>query len=78
MDDLLPRTLMDGIQTNLNLLGSIVITAMINPYFLIPIFVMAVFFIYVRKVYLKTSKNIKRIEGVGKNMKLFYMNFEQA
>lgn len=65
VDEWLPKALLDGAQSILTLTGSIVITATVSPYFLIPVLVMGLIFVYIRKVYLKTSKNIKRIEGIG-------------
>ncbi|XP_055319307.1 ATP-binding cassette subfamily C member 4-like [Sitodiplosis mosellana] len=67
IDEWLPKAILDGTQSILTLSGSIVITAMVSPYFLIPVLVMGLIFIYIRKVYLKTSKNIKRIEGIAKS-----------
>lgn len=46
--------------------GAIIVTAIVNPLFLIPVAVLGVIFIYVRKIYLKTGKNIKRLEGISK------------
>lgn len=66
VDEPLPRAVLDGLQTILALIGSIAITLILNPYILIPVLVMSVPFFYIRKIYLKTAKNIKRIEGVGK------------
>lgn len=65
MDEFLPKAILDGVQSILILVGSIVITAMVNPYFLIPFAILGVIFVYIRKIYLMTSKNIKRIEGIG-------------
>ncbi|XP_037037714.1 multidrug resistance-associated protein 4-like isoform X1 [Bradysia coprophila] len=67
VDEGLPKAIMDGTQSILTLLGSIVITATVNVYFLIPILVMGAIFMFIRKIYLKTSKNIKRIEGIAKS-----------
>lgn len=66
VDEWLPKSILDGAQSMLTLAGSIVVTAMVNPVFLIPVAIMGIVFIYIRKVYLKTSKNIKRIEANGK------------
>lgn len=60
------QALLDGNQNTLILLGSIVVIAMANPYFLIPLWVLGTIFVSIRMIYLKTSKNIKRIEGIGK------------
>ncbi|XP_031636272.1 multidrug resistance-associated protein 4-like [Contarinia nasturtii] len=67
VDEWLPKAMLDGTQSILSLAGSIVITAMVSFYFLIPVLVMGLLFMYIRKVYLKTSKNIKRIEGIAKS-----------
>lgn len=66
IDELLPRVLLDAIHTNLNMTGAIILTSIVNPLFLIPIFFMVLVFLCARKVYLKTSKNIKRLEGISK------------
>lgn len=65
-DELFPKALLDATQVILIMAGSVTVTAIINPYFLIPVFVMTFIFIFYQKVYLKTSINIKRLEGIGK------------
>lgn len=67
IDEWLPKAVLDGAQSIISLLGSIVITATVSPVFLIPILVLGLIFFYIRKVYLKTSKNVKRVEGIGKH-----------
>lgn len=47
--------------------GSIVITAIINPYFLIPAVILFIIFAYLRRFFLKTSKNLKRLEGITRS-----------
>lgn len=66
IDEFLPKAILDATQIILNMIGAILVTSIINPLFLIPISVMFLIFIFIRKIYLKTSKNIKRLEGVGK------------
>lgn len=66
MDEFLPKAMLDATQVILSMVGSIIVAATVNPIFLIPVLVMGLVFIYVRKVYLKTSKNIKRLEGICK------------
>lgn len=65
VDEVLPKAIFDGIHGNLVLLGAIIVTATVNPYFLIPVAVMGALFAFIRMVFLKTSKNIKRLEGIG-------------
>lgn len=78
-DEFLPKALLDATQVILSMVGSVIVTAIINPIFLIPIGVMGVIFIFVRKVFLKTSKNIKRLEGSGKSLhhiEQYYFKFK--
>lgn len=65
-DEFLPKAFLDATQVILNMGGAIIVTTIVNPLFLIPFLVMGIIFIFIRKVYLKTSKNIKRLEGIGK------------
>lgn len=65
MDEFLPKALLDATQVILSMVGSVVVATTVNPYFLIPVVVMLFLFVFVRKVYLKTAKNIKRLEGIG-------------
>lgn len=60
------QSLIDGMQSILSLIGTVAITSIVNPYMLVPVVLMSLPFIYIRKIYLKTAKNLKRIEGVGK------------
>lgn len=69
MDEFLPKAILDATQVILSMVGSVVVAATVNPYFLIPVAVMSILFVLVRKVYLKTAKNIKRLEGMGKFIK---------
>ncbi|XP_055302579.1 ATP-binding cassette sub-family C member 4-like isoform X2 [Sitodiplosis mosellana] len=66
-DELLPKATLDATQVLLSMTGSIIVAGTVNPYFLIPVVVIGFIFIFIRKVYLKTSKNIKRLEGVAKS-----------
>lgn len=66
IDELLPRVMLDAIQTNLNMIGAILLTAMVNPIFLVPISCIAIIFMIARNIYLRTSKNLKRLEGISK------------
>lgn len=65
VDELLPRVLLDAIQTNLNMSGAIILTAIVNPMFLIPFSVVTILFLLARNIYVQTSKNIKRLEGIS-------------
>ncbi|KAL5274290.1 ABCC4 family protein [Megaselia abdita] len=67
VDEILPSVMMDVIQIFLSLFGIVIVVAVVNPLFLIPTLVLAVIFYYLRVFYLKTSRDIKRIEGVTRS-----------
>ncbi|XP_062560530.1 ATP-binding cassette sub-family C member 4-like [Armigeres subalbatus] len=67
VDELLPKAILDATQILLNMSGTIIVTVIVNPMFLIPLAVLGVLFIFLRKIYLKTSKNIKRLEGITRS-----------
>jgi ABC-type multidrug transport system fused ATPase/permease subunit len=67
VDELLPKAIMDASQIILMMAGSLVVAVSVNLYFLIPIVVMGLLFWFIRKIYLKTSKNVKRLEGITKS-----------
>lgn len=71
VDESLPKVLLDSIQTNLNMCGAIILTAFVNPIVLIPLSILSAMFWFVRGVYLKTSKSLKRLESVSKLMRLY-------
>lgn len=65
MDELLPKTILDAAQYILNMTGAVIVTAIVNPIFLMPVFLMSFIFVFMRRAFLKTSKSIKRLEGNG-------------
>lgn len=65
VDELLPKAILDASQMLLAIAGSIIVTLFVSPTMIIPLACLAVIFIYTRKIYLKTSKNIKRIESIS-------------
>lgn len=50
----------------LNLIGVIIVLSATNYYLVPPIFLTTVALLLLRKYYLKTSRSLKRVEGVGK------------
>ncbi|XP_045472553.1 ATP-binding cassette subfamily C member 4-like isoform X2 [Harmonia axyridis] len=64
IDELLPKVILDASQIMLNMVGSMVLVTIVNPYFLIMVALIGVFFLVIRNIFLKSSKNIKRIEGI--------------
>ncbi|XP_043548623.1 multidrug resistance-associated protein 4 [Chiloscyllium plagiosum] len=62
LDDLLPYTCMDFLQSSLQILGVIAVAVAVIPWILIPITPLAIVFFFLRHYYLKTSRDIKRME----------------
>lgn len=66
IDESLPKAMLDASQTILASLGALIVSCVVNPILLAPILVIALIYMWIRKVYLKSSKNIKRLEGMSK------------
>lgn len=65
VDDFVPRAILDAFQNNLSIIGAIIVTTFTDPKIAIVIVLMAVLFICARNVYLSSSKNLKRLEGMS-------------
>lgn len=74
VDEFLPKSILDTIQSILSMVGSITLAATVNPYFLLPVFFLSIFFYIIQKIYLKTSKNVKRLEGIGELFSTITLN----
>ncbi|KAH8352145.1 hypothetical protein KR084_002249, partial [Drosophila pseudotakahashii] len=67
VSELLPDVMADLFQIVLWLAGLIILLAIVNPLFLAPAFVMAIIFCQLRNFYLKTSRDLKRIEAIARS-----------
>lgn len=67
IDELLPAAMIDCLQIGLTLLGIIVVVAVVSPWLMLPTFIVGIVFYLLRIFYLRTSRNIKRLEGVSKS-----------
>lgn len=65
MDEALPKAMLDASQLILKISAAIIMTSIVNPIFIFPIAVLSISFIFARKIYIKTSKNLKRLESMG-------------
>lgn len=65
MDEQLPKVILDSTQMLLSLAGAVIVAVIVDYIFLIPIAVLAIVFNYVRKIYLKSSKDLKRLDGIS-------------
>lgn len=66
VDEMLPKSMVDAVQIIFSMLGVIIIVAIVNPIFLAVVAFLSIIFYFIRKIYLKSSKNIKRLEGISK------------
>lgn len=67
VDEYLPKVILDSVQMVLSLVGVVIVAIIVDYLFLIPVAALAFAFMFVRKIYLKSSKNIKRLDGISKS-----------
>ncbi|XP_034484923.1 probable multidrug resistance-associated protein lethal(2)03659 [Drosophila innubila] len=67
LDEILPTIMLDVMQIFLTLAGVIVVICIMNPYYLILTAVLGFIFYYIREFYLKTSRDVKRLEAVARS-----------
>ncbi|RKO88876.1 P-loop containing nucleoside triphosphate hydrolase protein, partial [Blyttiomyces helicus] len=67
LDEMLPQTFFDFTQCAFQILGTFVIAVIIVPYVLVIMPVIGVVFYFLRKYYLTTSRQIKRIESITRS-----------
>lgn len=65
IDEILPSIMIDVIQIFLSLFGIVVVLSIVNPYNLIPTATLGILFYFMRKFYLMSSRNIKRMEATS-------------
>jgi ABC-type multidrug transport system fused ATPase/permease subunit len=66
IDETLPFILVDVFQALFGMIGAIGVLAVVNPFYLIPTFLLFSIFFFLRKFYLKTSLDIKRLQSTSK------------
>ncbi|XP_061579415.1 ATP-binding cassette sub-family C member 4-like isoform X2 [Cololabis saira] len=67
LDSLLPWTFVDFIQVFLQVIGIIAVAAMIIPWILLPVAPLLAIFLYLRHYFLRTSRDIKRLESTTRS-----------
>jgi ATP-binding cassette subfamily C (CFTR/MRP) protein 4 len=67
IDEILPMTIVDCLQIFLALAGIVVVVAIVNPYTLIPTLLIAILFYFMRKIYLMSSRNLKRMDATTRS-----------
>ncbi|KAJ8920723.1 hypothetical protein NQ315_004862 [Exocentrus adspersus] len=67
IDEVLPVTILDAFQVLFNVISITALVAIVNPWMLIPTFVIFVIFYWIKKIYLASSQNLKRIEASARS-----------
>ena len=67
IDETIPRTIFDVLQTVASIICVIVIIVFVSPYVVIPTIFVGIISYILRRFYLKTSRSVKRLEGVTKS-----------
>ncbi|CAD7092877.1 unnamed protein product [Hermetia illucens] len=67
VDEVLPSILIDMIQVFFTLIGILVVISVVNVWFLIPAAFIVIIFYFLRGFYLKTSRNVTRMEAVSRS-----------
>ncbi|XP_068165844.1 ATP-binding cassette sub-family C member 4 [Antennarius striatus] len=67
LDSNMPWTLVDFIQVLLQILGVIAVSVSVIPWILLPVIPLLIFFLYLRRYFLRTSRNVKRLESTTRS-----------
>ncbi|KAF5294187.1 hypothetical protein FQR65_LT10898 [Abscondita terminalis] len=67
IDEYIPLILSDFNRIALTLFGSLVLSSIVNPWFIIPSAILLVIFFVLRLIYMETSRSVKRIEGITRS-----------
>ncbi|XP_014906070.1 ATP-binding cassette sub-family C member 4 isoform X2 [Poecilia latipinna] len=67
VDSMLPWTFTDFIQVFLQILGVIAVAASVIPWILIPVVPLLGLFLFLRRYFLKTSRDVKRLESTTRS-----------
>ncbi|XP_073845798.1 probable multidrug resistance-associated protein lethal(2)03659 isoform X2 [Musca autumnalis] len=67
IDEILPTVMIDAIQIFLLLFGIMAVISVVNPFYLLPTSILAIIFYKLRTFYLKTSRDVKRLEAITRS-----------
>ncbi|XP_057686609.1 multidrug resistance-associated protein 4 [Corythoichthys intestinalis] len=67
LDSIMPWTLVDFIQVFLQIVGVVAVAAGVIPWILIPVFLLLIVFLFLRRYFLETSRDIKRLESTTRS-----------
>ncbi|XP_058478651.1 ATP-binding cassette sub-family C member 4-like [Solea solea] len=67
LDLTMPINFVDFVQTSMQVLGTVIMTAVLIPWVLIILLPLMVIFFFLQRYYLQTSRDIKRLEGTTRS-----------
>ncbi|XP_066522703.1 multidrug resistance-associated protein 4 isoform X2 [Hoplias malabaricus] len=67
VDALLPWTFVDFIQVFLQIIGVIAVAASVIPWIMIPVLPLLIVFLFLRRYFLQTSRDVKRLESTTRS-----------
>ncbi|CAG9813317.1 unnamed protein product [Phaedon cochleariae] len=73
IDEYIPSIIIDVTEIFLLLIGVIVLSSIVEPWLIVPSVVLIVIFYFVRVIYIKTSRCVKRIEAITKSPMLSHL-----
>lgn len=74
VDEILPKIILDSSQVILNLAGSFFLTVLTNYFLVVPLSMTFLLLRLLQKFYLRTSKDVKRIEGMVRSPVFSHLN----
>ncbi|XP_023331666.1 multidrug resistance-associated protein 4 [Eurytemora carolleeae] len=67
MDELLPPAFFDAFTIFLNILGIMAVIFAVRPWVILPTLLLGIIFILLRRFYMRSARDIKRIEGIARS-----------
>ncbi|KAK5645931.1 hypothetical protein RI129_004395 [Pyrocoelia pectoralis] len=64
IDEILPKALIDAIQIFATMFGIVAVVFIVTPWMVVPTAILAALFYFIRRIYLCSAQNIKRLEGI--------------
>lgn len=64
VDELLPRAMLEAIQIFMVMSGILIMVFIVSPIMIVPAVFLAGAFYFIRKIYLATAQDVKRLEGI--------------
>ena len=74
MDGLLPDVSLDAVQLVLFCIGAVVLPSILNPWIILPALPLIVLFVFIGRYSLKTTRDLKRLDGVNQSLVLSHVS----